>query len=331
MKGKPNPWGIKMFFLCGESGMPYSFIPYQGKSTGLPEDYAELGQSGATVMTLVENCLEPFCDYRLFCDNYFTSPSLVDHLLDYGIYYTGTVRTNRTGNLPLRSKGLFKKTSRGTMEGYSTTDGRMCLVKWNDNSMVTMISSAYDWKEPPGKVLRWNKEQKAKTEVECPSPVIQYNKSMGGVDKLDFLMSLYRIHLKSKKWPLRVIFHFIDLAVVTSWLQYKRDCVSYGIPLKDQMPLLYFRLEISECLIKCGSIPLLLPSPGRPRVVAQRHLPNDVRFDGLGHFPIYQKKRLRCKYANCGLTHFSNIYCEKCQVALCLNKNNSCFREYHKP
>ena len=25
MKGKPNPWGTKVFFLCGESGMPYNF------------------------------------------------------------------------------------------------------------------------------------------------------------------------------------------------------------------------------------------------------------------------------------------------------------------
>ena len=28
MKGKPNPWGIKVFFLCGESGMPYNFLAY---------------------------------------------------------------------------------------------------------------------------------------------------------------------------------------------------------------------------------------------------------------------------------------------------------------
>lgn len=104
MKGKPNPWGIKLFFLCGESGMPYNFIAYQGKSTKFPEEYDELGLSGAVVLTLVESKLEPFSNYKLFFDNFFTSPQLVSHLHDYGIFCTGTVRSNRVGNLPIKKK-----------------------------------------------------------------------------------------------------------------------------------------------------------------------------------------------------------------------------------
>ena len=63
---------------------------------------------------------------------------------------------------------------------------------------------------------RYEKSSKTYADAVCPSAVLEYNKSMGGVDKLDFLLSLYRIHIKSKKWTLRAIFHFVDLAVVTS-------------------------------------------------------------------------------------------------------------------
>jgi len=30
MKGKPSPWGIKNFVMCGASGLMYNFVLYQG-------------------------------------------------------------------------------------------------------------------------------------------------------------------------------------------------------------------------------------------------------------------------------------------------------------
>lgn len=29
VRGKPNPWGFKLFILCGQSGLVYSLILYQ--------------------------------------------------------------------------------------------------------------------------------------------------------------------------------------------------------------------------------------------------------------------------------------------------------------
>ena len=102
MKGKPNPWGIKVFFLCGESGMPYNFLAYQGKTTKLPEKYNHFGLSGSLVMSLMEDRVKAQGNYRLFFDSYFTSPNLVQELYTKGIYCTGTVRANRVGSLPIK-------------------------------------------------------------------------------------------------------------------------------------------------------------------------------------------------------------------------------------
>lgn len=280
-------------------------------------------------MSLVENRLIHCNDYRLFFDNFFTSPTLVLQLLEKGIYCTGTVRSNRVGSLPIKTNATLSKEGRGAMDGCTSGNGKMALVRWNDNSIVTVISSAYDWKDQ-GTVSRYDKSAKEYIYMPCPSPILEYNKSMGGVDKLDFLIALYRIHIKSKKWTLRVIFHFLDLAVVTSWLQYRKDCRSVGMRTSEQLQLLEFRNDIAECLMKCGTNPLAIRSPGRPMQQAMQYGPPvDVRLDGVGHVPKWNERQ-RCKNSACE-DRFSHFVCVKCNVSLCLNKNRNCFLSYHSP
>lgn len=55
VKGKPNPVGIKSFVRCGKSGKAYDFELYQGKGTGVSQDFRHLGLGGSVVMRLVEN------------------------------------------------------------------------------------------------------------------------------------------------------------------------------------------------------------------------------------------------------------------------------------
>ena len=199
MKGKPNPWGIKVFFLCGESGMPYNFLACQGKTTKLSEKYNHFDFSGSVVMSLTEDRVKAHRNYRLFFDNYFTSLSLIQELYTKGIYCTGTVRANRVGSLPIKPNSELVKQGRGAMDGCTSSDEKLCLIRWNDNSLVTVLFFAYDWQTNQGQVRRYHKSSKTYVDVVCPSAVLEYNKSTGGVDKLDFLLSLYRIHIKSKK------------------------------------------------------------------------------------------------------------------------------------
>lgn len=55
-----------------------------------------------------------------------------------------------------------------------------------------------------------------------------YNKGMGGVDKMDFLLSTYRSHIWSQKWTLQMLSHAFDLEAANSWLEYKKDDVILG-------------------------------------------------------------------------------------------------------
>ena len=95
---------------------------------------------------------------------------------------------------------VMKKSGRGNVELWTTNyDGvELRAVKWFDNRGVTLLSTC-ESVNPRSDVSRFDRKEKKKVKVTCPSIVTTYNKFMGGVDLLDGLLSLHRIHLRSKK------------------------------------------------------------------------------------------------------------------------------------
>lgn len=85
--------------------------------------------------------------------------------------------------------------------------------------------------------------------VQRPEIVKQYNNGMGGVDLLDQLIAYYRIFMRSNKWPLRLIFHFVDFAVVQSWLEYKNTCAQLDVSKREILDLINFRTRLAKSLV----------------------------------------------------------------------------------
>jgi len=162
--------------------------------------------------------------------------------------------------------------------------------------------------------------------VEYPEVVYLYNKSMGGVDKHDQLVSYYRTFIKSKKWALRMIFHVFDMAVVNSWLEYKKYAMDLEISSKDIMDLIYFKQRLAESLIRIGtnqsgrfsssSINITVP---KQKCVNKKPL-EEVRKNQLSHYPENDDRveAIRCKFEDCtGRTH---VYCVKYNCHFCFTK-----------
>ena len=69
-------------------------------------------------------------------------------------------------------------------------------------------------------------------EVQRPHVLKKYNENMGGIDLCDRMIVHYRIVAKTEKWTVRTIFHFIDISVSNSWIEYIKKCKYLQIPQK---------------------------------------------------------------------------------------------------
>jgi hypothetical protein len=156
---------------------------------------------------------------------------------------------------------------------------------------------------------------------------------MGGVDHHDMLVQLYRTNIKGRRFYLRVIFHFINMACVNAWLLYRRHCDQKK---EKHRPLLDFVCDIAAGLLKRGTNdprkrgrPSDSTKEGPSKKKRLQRAPRpvaDVQYDAVSHWPEYNPDKARCKLC---ITSYSRMKCGKCNVALCLNKDKNCFKEFH--
>ncbi|XP_060862211.1 piggyBac transposable element-derived protein 3-like [Metopolophium dirhodum] len=261
-KGKPNPWGIKIFMLCGASGVIYDFIIYQGSETEFcPQFKNKFGLGASVVLQLTEHVEEN--KHFLFFDNYFASYNLFEILLQRKIFAASTIRVDRFSKPPFMNDKVLASIGKGATHEIRNDKNTIALLKWYDNKSVHMASN-FIASGNVDHVERWDKKIKEYDTVERPEVIQLYNKSMGGVDKIDQLIAYYRIFLKSKKWTLRMVFHSIDMAICNSWLEYLQDCNLLGIEKKKQMDLLHFKMRLADNLINLGRCDNIKRPRGRP-------------------------------------------------------------------
>ena len=184
----------------------------------------------------------------MFFDNWFTGTGVA--LWKPGIACVGTVRANRLRGCKLPDDKVLRKKGRGAMALQTVTIDGVYLraIKWFDNRGVTLLSP-YAAIEPITNIQQFQRNANRHVQVDCSSIVRTYNQFMGGVDLLDSLLALYRIPVRSKKLYHRLIFHFIGLLLVQSWLLYHRDADANGVVRKSQLSLLQFKIEVADSLI----------------------------------------------------------------------------------
>ena len=100
------------------------------------------------------------------------------------------------------------------------SEKKVVVTAWHDNKRVLMLSN-YIGKDPVDTCQRFGRKAEKKIDIDRPASVKFYNAFMGGVDKADMLLSLYRTKYRSRKWYHRVSFHLFSLAVCNSWIMHK--------------------------------------------------------------------------------------------------------------
>ena len=175
---KPKKWGIKVWVLADSSN---GYVPKFEIYTGASER-VEHGLSYSVVMRLMQPYLGK--GYRLYVDNFYSSPILFQDLLSQGTFACGTVRANRRGLPPL------EHIARGEANFMKCDD--LTFVHWKDKRDVLCLSTFHG-----NGMEDFSTRRRGTEEIQRPVLITDYNKNMGGVDRMDQMLVYYALGRKT--------------------------------------------------------------------------------------------------------------------------------------
>lgn len=321
LRGKPIRFGFKAWCLNTFNGYLINFEIYQGKNIRGCSEYEKFfGKCAAPMVSMLMNLpQEKKLPYFVYFDNLFTGINLLEYLRQHNMYGTGTIRENRTPKecklLPI---SLTKKKERGFFDHSKSSDD-VSIVRWQDNSVVTVASTACSV-DPVVSVRRYSQKEKRVVTVKQPNVVCEYNKFMGGTDLMDENINRHRISIRSKKWWWAIFSWCIDASIQNAWFLHNMS------RRENKISQLEFKRAVATSYLKTYGVSA--KHGGRPTARPQT-IPAfiNIRYDRIDHFIIQndQNKRRRCAGRVC--TSSIRTSCEKCNVGLCV----PCFKVYHTP
>lgn len=201
----------------------------------------------------------------------------------------------------------------------------MIAVRWNDNSIITVLSN-HTGHLPNHQVQRFDRKLKKDVQIDQPHAVFAYNHAMGGVDLFDNAINNYKIAVRAEKWYWPLITNIIDAAIVNAW---KLHCLCRRFENKDIMSQLDFTAFATQCLIQSAHIRQITTRTTVDKIT-KKSAANAVRFDRVNHLIIDgdRNKRGNLKRSRCKIcTSNTTKKCSKCNVPL----DPKCFGAYHTP
>nr|CAI5829622.1 unnamed protein product [Callosobruchus analis] len=132
------------------------------------------------------------------------------------------MRDNRMPkSCPLSDKKDLQKKERGYFEhSISRTDG-ILVVKWDDNPIVTIATNRYGV-SPVTNVRLYSRKEKEHIKVSRPALLAEYDKKMGGTDRLDQNNCQYRIQIKNREWYWPLSAWLLDVSINNAWCLYRK-------------------------------------------------------------------------------------------------------------
>ncbi|VVC86945.1 unnamed protein product, partial [Leptidea sinapis] len=272
------------------------------------------------VYTLIEPLLNR--GHTLVMDNFYNSPLLLRCLKKQKTDCYGTLRLNREF-VPETMKTLTKTDLRHG-EAVASYCSDLSVLVWRDANLVSMISTFHN--------LQIGTTDKYNRLTYKPSVVLDYNKSMGGIDRKDQFLSAQPIErLRNRVWYKKLFRRLYSSAlfncfVIFSGVNQKISHRKFRTVLAEELLLRHRQVDLTtECrLFSVGK------RTGQVTLTARRNIRHKTQSRPTvdsNHFPI----RTGSKYTVCVMCPKKSrtIWkCEEFDVNLCIE---DCFKMYHKP
>jgi hypothetical protein len=249
----------------------------------------------------------------LYIDTLFTSPTLVDSLLNVGIRVCGSVKRNRIG-MPSKEQlstaatdALAKGAALQVQKGQEKV---LTLCAWKDKRLILLLYNHIDPRLSTS-LQRWSESGEI-YQLPCPQAIRDYFQHARAVDVINQLHYSYAPGRKSRRCSTRIVWWLLDICILNAYRLWQCD--------HPHESHLTFRMSLMHELME------QLPKERRPR---QQATPSQPSFpSAVIHFPVHSTSKRDCVVCSQGRDPRvqSRILCNACQVHLCIG---DCFSRYH--
>ncbi|XP_036322141.1 piggyBac transposable element-derived protein 4-like [Rhagoletis pomonella] len=229
MPSKPERYGIKFWMLaCSKSCYVWNMQPYLGK---MPGNQPERIQGQRVVLDLVTGLK----GHNVTIDNFFSSFELGQKLLEKNLTMVGTMRKNKRSipaklseckKVPVYTSN-FAFTQNTTLVSYIGRKDKCPVVQ---STMHHTMSTG----DPPKRL---------------PEIIEYYNKTKGGVDTVDKMLSTYSCKRKTNRWPMAVFSNIVDISALNAlivWMSVNKDWVDSQNKGRRKIFLLELGLSLAK-------------------------------------------------------------------------------------
>lgn len=267
--------------------------------TGRKGDEKRPGAAAAVVLQLVSR-LRPLSNHVVSVDNYFSSVTLFEQLLERGFYAVGTTKTNRK-HFPKELPVEVEEKERGEWVWRQKQNSPLVATSWMDKKPVHFLCTCADAVHTTS-VKRWIGG--VRKEVPCPDVVPLYIRTMRGVDVFSQRQSYNKIGRRSRKWFFSLVWFLVDVALHNAYVLHQQKHHKQNYDEKA------FRKTLMQLFVDdfCG----------RHKAAASNKRPRDSQ-----HLLAHGNERGPCSLCRArvgagGHNRRSHYSCVDCNIFLCV-------------
>ena len=291
---KPAKYGVKIFALCdAKAYFTGDLEVYCGKQPTGPH---EASNSPGNIVERLISHLKGTCR-NLTTDNWYTSYTLAMSLLQDKIILVGTLKKNKR-EIPAEFLPNKQKPISSSMFGFQKHASLVSFSSKKNKSVV--LPSAM------------HRDAAVDAETKKRQIIQFYNSTKGGVDTVDQHCGNYSVSRRTRRWPLCVFFHLVNIAGVNGQILFNKTHKS----VDEAQNRRQFLKNLAMSLMK----------PHLQDKVQQQNLPSDIQ-SILAKYkaesqvdtrePSPAKSRKRCRLCGRAKNRVTTMRCSSCNDFAC--------------